>query len=127
MRGLTHGVPGLEVNGYDTATNEDDWKQVRIPSDRLLELVRTPGYITWQGERWLMCCGGPMTYLGEWGQVDFSQHAIDGDGPALFRQLTLGSEWRGWSWDDLTGSFRGVIYAFHCKSCDNKRLSWDCD
>lgn len=44
VRGLTHGVPGLSVSGYETILNEDGWSQVSVRSKVLLELVRTPGY-----------------------------------------------------------------------------------
>lgn len=127
VRGLTHGVPGLNAPGYETIGNEDDWAKVSLASERLLELIRTPVYTTWQGERWLICCGGPMTYLGEWHQADFSRHADNGDGQALFQRLSAGADFAGWKWDDLAGSFPGTIYAFHCKPCGNRRLNWDCD
>jgi uncharacterized protein CbrC (UPF0167 family) len=129
LRGITHGVPGLEVTGYDTTSSDDDeeWVKVIVPSSQLLELVRTPSYSSWQGERWQFCCAGPMTYIGEWHQADFSRHASDGDGKALFERLDRDGTFYGVSWDELEHDFHGVIYAFLCKACGSHRVHWDCD
>lgn len=126
-RGLTHGVPDLDANGYDTSLSDDGWTQVSVSADRLMELVRTPGYISWQGERWLFCCGGPMVYVGEWRKADFSRNDKDGDGQALFSEMCAGEEWSDFSWDTLDHDIPGVIYAFRCTTCDRRRAHWDCD
>lgn len=127
VRGLTHGVPGLKVSGYKTVLNEDGWSKVNVSSNVLLELVRTPSFVTWQGERWLFCCNDLMTYVGEWQQADFSRQAKDGNGQALFTQLCSGEDWTGWTWDSLGMDFPGVIYAFRCRTCETHRVYWDCD
>jgi hypothetical protein len=56
--------------------NEDGWVSVVIPSAILLELVRTPTYVTWQGEQWLFCCASAMVYLGEWTRADLARQAV---------------------------------------------------
>jgi uncharacterized protein CbrC (UPF0167 family) len=133
VNGITHGVPGLEATGYQTepsTEDEDDdeeWVKVRISSEHLLELVRTPSYVSWQGERWQFCCGQPMTYIGEWQEADFSNHASDGDGKALFDQLGKDGGLEYLTWDELCNEFHGVIYAFNCKACGSKKVHWDCD
>src|SRR5262249_8151624 len=85
MEGLTHGVPGLRRDDFELVPSEDDpeWMRARVPGKHLLELVRTPTYITWQGEQWQFCCGRPMIYLGELKETDFERRAPDGDGRAL--------------------------------------------
>lgn len=125
-RGLTHGVPGLDAPSYETIQDEEGWSQVKVSSDRLTDLVRTPGFTSWQGERWLFCCGGPMAYVGEWMQDDFSLNAEGGDGRTLFAAMCAGSEWSGWTWDGLPTAF-GVIYTFRCQACGDRRAYWDCD
>lgn len=127
VRGLTHGVPGLSVSGYETILSENGWNQVKVRSNVLLELVRTPGFVTWQGERWLFCCSDLMTYVGEWQQADFSRQAKDGRGHVLFNQLCSGEDWTGWTWASLGKDFPGVIYAFRCRNCQTHRVYWDCD
>ena len=66
VRGVTHGVPGLSTDQFETVPidPEEDWYGVRVPGEHLWELLRTPGFHSWQGERWLFCCRQPMTYLG---------------------------------------------------------------
>jgi uncharacterized protein CbrC (UPF0167 family) len=49
----------------------------------MLELLRTPSYPSIQGERWLFCCKGPMTYVGQWSRQKFTEMAPDGDGRAF--------------------------------------------
>lgn len=125
QRGWTHGTPHLEATSYQLRTGQDGWVQVKIDTDRLLDLVRTPSYSTWQGVRWLFCCGGPMTYLGEWNQQDFCKHAVDGDGAKLYEQMSGDFRADSWTFDDLESRFPGKIYAFRCTACEGKRLNAD--
>ncbi len=70
MSGITHGVPGLNRPEFETVSLDDDWVGVKLSKDIMFELLRTPGYHSWQGEQWLFCCNYPMTYLGEWTMAD---------------------------------------------------------
>ncbi len=95
---------------------------VRVPQEHLFELLRTPSYVTWQGECWLFCCEEPMVYLGSWGQDEFTNHALDGDGKALFDKIVEGGNlalWEG-KLHDATG-----IYVFRCNKCNRLRAQWD--
>ena len=71
FHGVTNGVPGLSTDQFEMVPidPEEDWFGVRVPSEHLWELLRTPGLNSWQGERWLFCCRSPMTYLGGWRNV----------------------------------------------------------
>ena len=51
--GWTHGVPGLNVEGFETRESEGGWVQVKLPDEVLCELVKTPDFHTWQGSVWL--------------------------------------------------------------------------
>ncbi len=72
--GMTHGVPRndpAEVEGYELIPHpidanfpNDKWYHVRIASDYLFELLRTPAYNTWQGESWRFCCQKPCVFVG---------------------------------------------------------------
>jgi uncharacterized protein CbrC (UPF0167 family) len=122
--GLTHGVPGLDRRDHELVPSEEDpdWMRAKVPSGLLFELLRTPGYITWQGEQWQFCCGRPGIYLGEWKEDDFDRRAPDGDGQALFRQVDLDD-----SVTDLWGQLSriGGPYVFRCPVC--RRLSGHSD
>lgn len=119
VAGRTHGMPGLRsADGFPlTEPDDDGWVAVEIPPMVLLELVRTPGYRTSQGERWLFCCGSAMVYVGQWTQDDVIQH-VPGDPSGAFLAIFEGAEM--WMWpdlDDLSISF----HAFRCRSCDRVR------
>lgn len=120
VAGRTHGVPDLRwADGFPLSEpNEDGWVSVEIPPMVLLELVRTPGYQTWQGERWLFCCGSAMVYIGRWTHDDVVRH-LPGDPGAALLAIFDGAE--AWMWqhgiDDLAIDF----HAFRCRSCDRVR------
>ncbi|MEO6811656.1 MAG: CbrC family protein, partial [Isosphaeraceae bacterium] len=58
FRGVTHGLPGLQTDQFERVlvSPEEDWYGARIPAEHLWELLRTPSFHSWQGERWLFCC-----------------------------------------------------------------------
>lgn len=119
VAGRTQGVPDLRTaDGFTlTGPDEEGWVGVEIPSLVLLELVRTPDYVTWQGERWLFCCSSAMVYLGEWTREDVVQH-LPADPEAAFLAIFDGAE--PWMWaeiDELSIDF----HAFRCRSCDRVR------
>jgi uncharacterized protein CbrC (UPF0167 family) len=88
----------------------------------MLELLRTPGYISIQGERWELCCERPMIYLGQWTQDEFNAAAPEGDGQALFDEIVQKPEDGLWE-DDLHDS--AGIYVFRCAACGRKTANWD--
>jgi uncharacterized protein CbrC (UPF0167 family) len=124
LAGVTHGVPGLGLiqSDFELVPLGSDWVWARIPQEHLFELLRTPTYITWQGERWLFCCKSPMVYLGSWEQDQFANYAPGVDGKALFDEVVEGGNealWEG-KLHDVTG-----IYVFRCSECGRLRAHWD--
>jgi uncharacterized protein CbrC (UPF0167 family) len=93
----------------------------------LLELVRTPGYISWQGEQWLFHCSQLMCYLGPWGQDAFNAAADDGDGAAFAATVTAlpDSAWN--ALEPAAGAGSVMVYVFKCEVCGDIRGHWDCD
>lgn len=129
-QGLTHGVPGLQSEEFELIPSAEDseWMQVRIPTEHLLELLRTPGFSTWQGDRWLFHCGQPMIYVGEWKEKELNAHAPQGDGLAWLTNV-MDLEPEEFSpqqlWDALHRL--GGIYMFRCPTCERYRGYWDID
>jgi uncharacterized protein CbrC (UPF0167 family) len=110
--GSTHGLPGFSSAEWETPPpDEEGWVRVRVASAVLDELVRTPGYVTIQGERWLFCCKAPMVYLGARSCERFSAEADDADGRALFDRIVEGIV--PGSWEDELHDETGV-YVFAC-------------
>jgi len=110
-----------------TEPNADGWRAAVIPAEVLRELVRSPNYVTWQGEHWLFHCRRPMRYLGLWGKRDFNAAAPDGDGRALaVSSAHLHEE----AWQDLSeqaGESAVLTYMFECCECHAHRGHWDID
>lgn len=135
--GVTHGLPlnpaayrHLELVPHDVDPNFPDerWYGVRFDSADLQELVRTPGYHTWQGERWLFCCRKPSIFIGEVTQENLEELArsrgmASSELLAQMLSLTLSE-----AEELLPVAGEGVVvYAFRCSRCDKLRAHSDCD
>ena len=128
FQGVTHGLPGLHTDEFERVLvdPEDEWYGVRMPSEHLFELLRTPTYTTWQGEDWQFCCKRPMTYIGDWSTV--SKALKRGGNPQTLFETIVGSSVlsREVVWARvLEGSIS--LYVFECKACGRKRSHWDMD
>lgn len=124
-RGRTHGIPGLETDMFPVVPTDDpEWKAAVIPSEDLWELVSTPSYVTWQGDRWLFCCAKPMVYVGPWERRDFERAAPDGDAHGEAERMVGSREAAYWK-----GAFpdRMSFYVFRCPSCGKRRAHCDID
>jgi uncharacterized protein CbrC (UPF0167 family) len=129
LEGRTHGVPGLQTDQFEVVpiNADEEWYAVRVPEVHLWELLRTPTFSTWQGERWLFCCQQPMTYVGTWDDVSEPGHSLD-ELRAFFDSLSLDDAIQDLAWEGIErGSSPVCIYVFRCKSCDSRRASWDMD
>jgi uncharacterized protein CbrC (UPF0167 family) len=123
--GITHGVPGLRQNQFESVVlgEEEDWIGVRLPKEMMWELIQTPTYGNWQGERWLFCCRHPMTFIGEWQQEQFNRRVSNGNGESLYYSIV--EDVPADTWDALGQSL--CVYVFECKHCGKLRAHWDCD
>ncbi len=125
-RGQTLGVPHLETKMFDTIpTDEDGWSAAVIPESDLNELIRTPGYTSWQGDIWLFCCSKPMVFVGEWGIEDFRQHSADGNVGALVAKMSHPSEAQ--HWHGMFPDWGVNFYVFRCSGCGKYRAHNDSD
>ena len=114
------GVIGWESTAGVDATAE--WRT---------DLVHTPRYATFQGERWLFCHGLPMVYLGEWGRLDFDA-ARPGAGYELFVEVVrdIGPADIEDAWESGLGRTSDdselKVYLFRCRQCARLRTHSDC-
>lgn len=120
--GITHGLPGLRSADFELVPLQDDWIGAKVPVEWMLELLRTPTYLTIQGENWQFCCARPMVYLGAWSRDEFQRRAPDGDGAAYFRSIVQ-DDIQG-LWEDQLHDETGV-YVFICPECKRKTAHWD--
>jgi len=103
-----------------------------FPESALVELRRTPRVATNQEEVWLTHCNDFMAYQGVWNPSDFYDHAPDGDGRALFLEMTDPDGQSLWDdcWYDRSrplGYWYGTYYVFKCLHCGKLRGNWDVD
>lgn len=120
--GVTHGRPGLSRADFEMVPAEDDWAGARLPREMMLELLRTPTYVSLQGEQWQFCCGRPMVFLGAWSREEFARRAPDGDGRRLFDSIV--QDVVPGLWEDALHDETGV-YVFRCPKCERLTAHWD--
>jgi uncharacterized protein CbrC (UPF0167 family) len=137
-RGLTHGIPladptklrGCELVAHpvDARFPDEKWYSVRIDSKELIELTRTPGYRSWQGERWQFCCLRPCVFVGEWSYAQWTEKAqVEGVSLDAF----LSTVFRIGDLDDAEelglcleeGTVRN--YVFRCQLCEKPIAYYD--
>jgi uncharacterized protein CbrC (UPF0167 family) len=98
------------------------------PSDidqaQIWELLHTPNFISWQGEKWLFSHGRPMIYVGVWSQLEFIMYADDGDGEALFSEV-VEDQPAGDLWAQVEPQGPVSVYVFRCPSSGRLRATWD--
>jgi len=122
----------LDENGLRHLYNHNRPAPPDFPATALLELRRTPQLVTWQQEIWLVHCMDFMAYIGTWEPKDFYANAHNGDGKALFYEMTSKDEQHLWDASlpqDATRleTWHATYYAFRCLHCDKRRGNWDCN
>ncbi|QDG53545.1 CbrC family protein [Persicimonas caeni] len=125
--GVTHGVPWIDpdrVEDVDIVELEEGWHAARLDPDDMWELLRTPSFVSWQGEFWLFSGGHPMVYVGAWTRVEFCMHAEDGKGEALFNEVVEDLPERD-LWPELEPDGSVAAYVFRCPETGRLRASWD--
>lgn len=98
-----------------------------IAADIVAEVtLRTPGYVCWQQDSWMTCCGDACEFHGDATQADLA--SLDAAGLA---QLSADS---GFPWDDLPDIIaeyspggNPAFYKFVCRRCRRARFNGDCD
>ncbi|MCY2977861.1 MAG: CbrC family protein [Planctomycetota bacterium] len=120
--GLTHGIPGMSRTDFELIEGEEGWMRARLPNDMMFELLRTPSYISIQGEQWQFCCKRPMIFLGNWSRERFNTEAEDRDGEALLNEIV--QDVVPGLWEDRLHDATG-IYVFRCSECGRRTGHWD--
>ncbi len=129
-QGWTHGIPmgnpaeslPFEVSPHPIDPNfpDETWYHVHVPKVHLHQLLRTPTYHTWQGERWLFCCRQPMVFRG---MLPGRLFASDKDLIASFSDFLASPRWR----ETISDDFGHTYYLFTCNECGRLRYHDDCD
>lgn len=128
--GLTHGVPGPALPGWESSSSPNDpsWRRYHVRRELLEELVRTPTFTTWQGCYWSFHCQQPMIFVGEWRAEQWIAFAGCEDAArALLPEVVPRDLFFDDLWDDLSSEESGIggLYTFRCPKCGTHQASWD--
>lgn len=102
-----------------------DWDDV---PDSIIEEVtyRTPGFATWQGERWFTHCNDAAAFRGPAGYKELKAF-----GQAAIEAIQTDADMEGEQWEEL---YRGLqkdgsptAYVFRCRHCGVYGGYQDCD
>ncbi len=94
-------------------------------ADKDLVERRTPGYVTWQGNRWLMCCGRACRYLGEAKEGDL-RGRWSAAVPSIFEIWEMPADHIEEVIDLIGKSADPAAYVFECRICGGLKGYWDC-
>lgn len=89
---------------------------------------RTPGFTTWQGNHWLMCCGRPCIYRGEADAEDLLEGGRWSSAvPSMFEDEDRDDDEIEEILEDIEQGGSPAAYIFQCQSCRAFKGYWDCD
>lgn len=96
--------------------------------DRVLVEERTPGFTTWQGNHWMMCCGRACVYLGEAKPGDLEPGGrFEGAAEAIFEDDEERDEEEKAEILEQIGGGEAGAYVFRCATCGGMKGYWDAD
>ena len=132
QNGWTHGLPLSNPNQLpdyeliphpiDPAFPDETWYHVRVAADYLFELLRTPSYHTWQGERWLFCCQRPCVFVGSLPSELISREAM-----SITDSISELLRAPNWASQVRRDSGSHLYYVFRCPICDRIKFHDDND
>lgn len=99
----------------------------QLPPDDAAEVEgRTPGFVTWQGVRWQMCCGRACRYIGEATAEDLKGRWAGAVEP-IFGEMRA----HGWTDEQIAELVEAIgrgdpaAYVFQCLVCAKLHGFWD--
>ncbi len=126
-KGETHGVPDMDAEpSEEMMESDEDWVTTKLEPEVMWELLRTPTFVSWQGESWLFNDGRPMVFKGSWSREDFVERAaVDGgDGKALFEKIV--EDLPPFDiWERFESAGEVCVYVFECSRTGKLRANWD--
>lgn len=118
------GKLGITFNDSTIYPHLSSTKQMTAEDKALVE-ERTPGFQTWQGNHWLMCCGRACVYLGEADSSDL----LGRWSTAVASLFEHEPDWSEAEKADLVAHVRKgagpCAYVFQCRICRELKGFWD--
>lgn len=117
---------GSAANKFDAQFCDDHpLAEAGLPSEIVAEVAtRTPGFVSWQQEEWLVCCRDACEFHGDAPVAELK--ALQGD--ALARAL-VDLKCRERDWQDLLRCYEPggnpAVYKFICRHCRGAKYAMD--
>jgi len=97
-----------------------------VPEQVIDEVTkRTPGYVSWQQDVWLVCCGDACEFHG-----DAPKAELGGLDDETLEELLSDIEWDESEWDEFVTHYEPggdpAFYKFVCRHCKRPRYGMDC-
>ena len=110
---------------------EHESAKKHVSKEAFEEMLRTPTFLSLQGEQWLGHCDDFMDYIGTWEAPDFTNESEDGNGKKLFKEMSNKDEHHLWEEFDLAENeskhtWENCLYhTFECRTCKVKKGYWE--
>ena len=117
---------GSAAKKFDaTFSDEFSLTEAGVPKQIVDEVTkRTPGYISWQQEVWLACCGDACEFHGDAPAAEMRE--LRGEALA---QFLFEIEWSASDWNNFVPHYESggnpAIYKFICRHCRRPRYGID--
>jgi len=97
-----------------------------IPEQIIEEVTRrTPGYVSWQQDVWLVCCRDACEFHGDAPQVEV--RSLSGE---PLHELLTEIEWSAFEWNGFIEGYEPggdpAVYKFICRHCKRHHYGLDC-
>jgi len=101
---------------------DDEGMDHAVPTPAHDEIVfRTPGFATWQSERWLACCDDAMAFLEPIGTTELRRYYPELEGTLMMyivHELELSGDAANHLLNSLNRDTGPTAYVFRCLHCE---------
>jgi len=107
----------------------EDYEAKRALAGVDLDLVehRTPGFTTWQGNHWKVCCDSACKFMGDATAEDLTGRWASLV-PAIRKDMGESIDWvDDWIADQADYGSSPALYVFQCRNCSRLHFYWDID
>lgn len=113
--GPAHEKFGVEFSDWSGIGGYGEWEPV--PSAVADEIAyRTPGFASWQQERWFTHCGDGALFLGAMGHAELKARGAEAMEAIRLESGLSGAEWTSY-FEAMDAKFGPTAYLFRCRHC----------
>ncbi len=122
--GSAHEKFGIAFTDAEGVGGYGQWE--KVPREAVEEVAfKTPGFASWQQERWFTHCGDAGEFLGPMGKEELEKM-----GPEAIEVIREESGHQGTDWEDyflkLDRKYTATAYLFRCRHCGQLGGYSDC-